>query len=66
MKRTDGLLARGPDWATLRQQGTVVWGPRGWGEGIQHRKPAGLCGVAGWVVESGEARLQSLARGDEI
>ena len=29
MKRKDGFLARGPDWATLGQQGTVVWGPRG-------------------------------------
>lgn len=46
MKRTDGLLARGPDWATLGQQGTVVWGPRGWGEGIQHRK-------AGWTLWGG-------------
>lgn len=35
-------------------------------KGSSTAKPAGLCGVAGWVVESGEARLQSLARGDEI
>lgn len=71
MKRKDGLLARGPDWAILGQRGTVVGGPPGggtawWGEEIQHRKLAGLCGVAGWVVESGEARLQSLAGGEEI
>lgn len=49
-----------------RAAGDCGVGTTWWGEGIQHRKLAGLCGVAGWAVESGEARLQSLARGDEI
>lgn len=52
--------------AILGQQGTVVWGPRGGEKGSSTEKLAGLCGVAGWVVGSGEAGLQSLAAGDEI
>ena len=49
-----------------RAAGDCGGGTAWWGEEIQHRKLAGLCGVAGWVVESGEARLQSLAGGEEI
>lgn len=44
----------------------MVWGPCGGDKGSSTGKLAGLCGVAGWVVGSGEAGLQSLAAGDEI
>ena len=44
----------------------MVWGPRGGEKGSSTGKLAGPCGVAGWVVESDEAGLQSLAAGDEI
>lgn len=38
-----------------------MWGPSSEEKGPSTRKLAGLHGAAGWVVESGEAGLQSLA-----
>ena len=64
-EKEDGLLARVPDCYS-RAAGDYGVGTTWWGEGIQQGKLAGLCGVAGWVVESDEAGLQSLAAGDEI
>lgn len=65
MRRKMGFWP-GYQTAILGQQGTMVWGPRGGEKGSSTGKLAGPCGVAGWVVESDEAGLQSLAAGDEI
>lgn len=68
MKRRMGFWAR-DQTGLFSSSGGLWWGDSRGGEShIQAGVPklAGLCGVAGWVVESGEARLQSLAGGEEI
>lgn len=47
MKRKDGLLARGPDWAILGQRGTVVGGPRG---GEKRSSTASWLDSVGWLA----------------